>query len=93
MTRICDLSLRKMGRQNNSCSIHRRDFLNSFSRLRRQIAENQKSQNRSQKHYKNAKQGKEPYQVVLTAFSVHMVRSRFFHNDIPLLELPKFAMQ
>lgn len=62
-------------------------------RLRRQIAENQKSQNRSQKQYKNAKQGKEPYQVVLTAFSVHMVRSRFFHNDIPLLELPKFAMQ
>ena len=73
--------------------IHRRYFSNSFSRLRRQITENQKSQNRSQKQYKNTKQGKEPYQVILTAFSVHMVRSRFFHNDTPLLELPKFAMQ
>ena len=73
--------------------IHRRDFLNSFSGLRRQIAENQKSQNRSQKQYKNAKQSKEPCQVVLTALSVHMIRSRFLHNDIPLLELSKFVMQ
>ena len=57
------------------------------------IPENQKSQNRSQKQYKNAKQSKEPCQVVLTALSVHMIRSRFLHNDIPLLELSKFVMQ